>query len=88
MKQVSLWADEGWTIAATAETNPVHVVTEWVVPDVHPPLYFLALSGWRAFTYFSVLVSLLGIAVCAIIGNYSGKAYILHRLKADGYIKS
>ena len=67
---VSLWSDEGWTIAASAASNPAAVVTDWVVPDVHPPLYFIGLWGWRLFTgntifemrYFSVLVSMLGIA--------------------------
>jgi len=67
----SLWADEGWTIAATAESNLVNVVTEWVVGDVHPPLFFINLSIWRSFTgdslfelrYFSVIVSMLGIAI-------------------------
>ena len=97
LTQVSLWADEGWTIAATAEANPVEVVTEWVVPDVHPPLYFLALNGWRAFTgdtifemrYFSVLVTLLGIALTykagdAMLGKNAGVLaatfYALHDL--------
>lgn len=70
LDRVSLWSDEGWTIAASAAHSPVDTVAEWVVPDVHPPLYFLALQGWRVFTgdsvfelrTFSVLVSLLGIA--------------------------
>jgi hypothetical protein len=67
----SLWADEGWTIAATGEDNPLDVIDEWVVEDVHPPLYFILLNIWRQFTgdtifemrYFAVLVSLTGMAV-------------------------
>ncbi|PJF22600.1 MAG: hypothetical protein CUN56_05185 [Phototrophicales bacterium] len=70
LTRVSLWADEGWTIAASAAQSPVAVITDWVVPDVHPPLYFLSLWGWRQFTgdtifelrFFSVLVSTLGVA--------------------------
>jgi hypothetical protein len=71
LEDVSLWADEGWTIAATAEDSPVDVITEWVAIDVHPPLFFLELYGWRQFTgdtvfemrYFSVLVTLLATAI-------------------------
>ncbi|GAB4513998.1 MAG: hypothetical protein OHK0046_15460 [Anaerolineae bacterium] len=71
-----LWADEGWTIAATDEPHPVAVVSDWVVIDVHPPLFFMALNVWRQFTgdtlfemrYFSVLLSLLAVAVSYRLG--------------------
>ncbi|MCI0712024.1 MAG: glycosyltransferase family 39 protein [Chloroflexi bacterium] len=71
LDKISLWADEGWTIAATLEDNPVDVLTEWVSIDVHPPLFFLELYVWRQFTgdtifemrYFSVLITLLATAV-------------------------
>ncbi|MCB9438153.1 MAG: glycosyltransferase family 39 protein [Anaerolineales bacterium] len=80
----SLWADEGWTIAASAEANPVQVVDRWVAVDVHPPLFFVALNLWRQFTgdsifelrYFSVLVSLIGVALMYRLGRamYSVRA--------------
>ncbi len=73
----SLWADEGWTIAATAGPNPVTVITEWVAVDVHPPLFFIGLGAWRSFTgdtllelrYYSVLLSMLGIALIYRLGK-------------------
>jgi hypothetical protein len=73
----SLWADEGWTIAASAAADPAAVVTEWVAEDVHPPLFFMALNVWRGFTgdtifelrYFSVLLSLVGVAVAYRLGR-------------------
>lgn len=77
LDDVSLWADEGWTIAATSEDNPVDVITEWVAIDVHPPLFFLELYVWRQFTgdtifemrYFSVMVTLLATAVMYKMGQ-------------------
>jgi hypothetical protein len=73
---ISLWADEGWTIAATAEPNPAAVVEEWVLDDVHPPLYFVLLNIWRQFTgdtifemrYFAVLVTLVAVAAMYRLG--------------------
>ena len=66
----SLWADEGWTIAATDEANPIDVVDKWVIDDVHPPLFFMGLNVWRMFTgdtifemrYYSALLSLISVA--------------------------
>ncbi|MFW5691542.1 MAG: glycosyltransferase family 39 protein [Chloroflexota bacterium] len=77
LTSVGLWSDEGWTIAASAAPDPAAVVSEWVVPDVHPPLYFVALNGWRAFTgdtifemrYFAVLITVLGIAISYQLGR-------------------
>lgn len=86
----SLWADEGWTIAATTEKNPVDVVTQWVVEDVHPPLFFVELNLWRKFTgdtifemrYFSVLVTWVGVALMYRLGKalFSARAGILAAL--------
>ncbi|MDX1992487.1 MAG: glycosyltransferase family 39 protein [bacterium] len=85
-----LWADEGWTIQATDDLNPVVTVRDWVAVDVHPPLFFILLDGWRAFTgdsifelrYFSVLLSLLGVAVMFRLGQsvYSTRAGVLAAL--------
>lgn len=71
-----LWEDEGWTIAATNDPNPITIIQDWVAQDVHPPLYFFALSLWRTVTgdsvlelrYFSVLVSLIGVALVYRLG--------------------
>lgn len=76
LTDMTLWADEGWTIAATATPNPLTILEDWVVVDVHPPLYFVLLSIWRIFTgdsvfemrYFSVLVVLLGVAMIYRLG--------------------
>lgn len=73
----SLWADEGWTIAATNEDSPVEIVSEWVAEDVHPPLFFIGLWAWRQFTgdtifemrYYSVLLVLIGIAIMYRLGR-------------------
>ena len=77
IQQTSLWADEGWTIAASAESSPIRVVSEWVAVDVHPPLFFVNLNLWRLFTgdtilelrFFSVLWSLIGVALAYRIGS-------------------
>lgn len=86
----SLWADEGWTIAATAESNPIKVVTEWVAEDVHPPLFFMELNIWRKLTgdtifamrYYSVLITLTGVALMYQLGTsmFSERAGILAAL--------
>lgn len=77
LDNVSLWADEGWTIAATSEESPVDIITEWVAIDVHPPLFFLELYVWRQFTgdtifemrYFSVLITLMATTVTYKMGK-------------------
>lgn len=77
LDQTSLWADEGWTIAASAETNPLEVINQWVRVDVHPPLYFILLSLWRqmsgdsifAMRYFAVLITTVGVALMYRLGK-------------------
>lgn len=86
----SLWADEGWTINATEDSNPIVTVRDWVVNDVHPPLFFIGLDGWRLFVddsifelrYYSVMLSMLGIAVAFRLGKavYSTRAGLLTAL--------
>jgi len=86
----SLWADEGWTIQATNESNPIVTVRDWVAVDVHPPLFFIGLDGWRLFTgdtifelrYYSVMLSMLGVAVMFRLGQavYSIRAGLLAAL--------
>ncbi len=77
LTDTSLWADEGWTIAASSEDSPVEVISAWVADDVHPPLFFIGLWGWRQFTgdtifemrYYSVLLTLIGTAIMFRLGR-------------------
>ncbi|MEQ8674730.1 MAG: glycosyltransferase family 39 protein [Aggregatilineales bacterium] len=97
LDKVALWADEGWTIGATNASDPLVTVRDWVAIDVHPPLFFVGLDGWRVFTgdtifelrYFSVMVSMVGIAVAFRLGKslygtraglFAGLFYTLHDL--------
>ncbi len=65
----SLWVDEGFSYWAIRHPAMLDVL----VNDVHPPLYFVALRGWASLTgiselalrYFSVLPSLLSVAMIA-----------------------
>ncbi len=57
-----LWGDEGWSFYFTAQSLPQLVALTAI--DIHPPLYYLLLKGWRAFSgnsaetarFFSVVV--------------------------------
>lgn len=90
LTHTSLWADEGWTITATSEDSPVEVIRAWVADDVHPPLFFMGLWGWRQFTgdtifemrYYSVLLTLIGTAIMFRLGQamFSTPAGILAAL--------
>jgi hypothetical protein len=67
----TLWNDETWTIDATEPDESIGTLIEKVREDVHPPLFFVELYGWRHITgqsvfelrYFSVLLTLLGVAL-------------------------
>lgn len=73
---LGLWVDEGWTVSATNEVSLVDV-TKWVAEDVHPPLYFYLVYGWRQFTgdtvfefrYLTVLTIVLSTAVVYRLGK-------------------
>lgn len=90
LDKTSLWADEGWTIAATAVDNPIAVIDEWVEEDVHPPLFFMGLNIWRQFTgdtifemrYYSILMTLIGVALMYRLGKamFSTRAGLLAAL--------
>ncbi|MDX1991954.1 MAG: glycosyltransferase family 39 protein [bacterium] len=66
----SLWVDEGFSYWALRQPD-VPAMWQVIQRDVHPPVYFFLLRGWSAFTglselalrYFSVLPSLLSVAV-------------------------
>lgn len=44
----SLWLDELWTAAVSDPRLPLEVwLRDWILTDVHPPLYFYMLREWR-----------------------------------------
>ncbi len=70
-----VWTDEGWSIWATDDPH-LDVVLDNLAHDRHPPLYFVALRGWRslagdsplALRYLSIAAGLLTVAVTYRIG--------------------
>jgi hypothetical protein len=71
-----VWTDEGWSIWATDDAH-LDVVLDNLAHDRHPPLYFVALRGWRslagdsplALRYLSIAAGLLTVAVTYRIGT-------------------
>lgn len=63
----SFWIDEGFTYNLTQSADPFKILTK----DVHPPLYFLLVTGWAqivgtsemALRYSSVLPGMLAVAL-------------------------
>lgn len=44
----NFWLDELWTAAVTEPDISLRAMMEkWVLPDVHPPLYYVLLHEWR-----------------------------------------
>lgn len=89
LDQRGLWVDEGWTVWAT-DAPHLAEVTERVNEDVHPPLYFYALYGWRQVTgdtvfemrYFTVLTTLLAVTMvyrlgCTLFNTQAGLIAVL-----------
>src|SRR5690606_33515526 len=72
----SLWADEGWTLVLT-EGPGLGDVTRTMAADQHPPLFFVLFRIWRTLTgesefalrYFSVLISMIGVAAIYLLGR-------------------
>src|SRR5512141_2754255 len=70
-----VWTDEGWSIWATDDPH-LDVVLDNLAHDRHPPLYFVALRGWRSLAgdsplvlrYLSIAAGLLTVAVTYRIG--------------------
>ncbi len=68
----SVWVDEGFSYWAIRHDDMLRVIAN----DVHPPLYFVGLRGWAAVAgitefalrYFSLLPSLLSVAVIYQVG--------------------
>ena len=73
---LGLWVDEGWTVRVTG-SDSLADVTQWVANDVHPPLYFYLMYGWRQivgntvfeFRYLTILTILLSTAVIYRLGK-------------------
>jgi hypothetical protein len=73
---LALWGDEAFSSEASAQPN-VRAVIEFVEPDIHPPLYFLLLHGWRqvagADVFWlrmpSLMAALLSVAITFRIGR-------------------
>jgi uncharacterized membrane protein len=71
-----VWTDEGWSIWATDDPH-LDVVLDNLAHDRHPPLYFVALSGWRslagdsllALRYLSIAAGILTVAITYRIGT-------------------
>lgn len=71
-----LWGDEGWSVEFSDPHSPREVTTQ-LVPDLHPPLYFILLSGWRqvagnseiAMRLLAVFPALLTVAIVARLGR-------------------
>ncbi len=70
-----VWTDEGWSIWATDDAR-LDVVLDNLAHDRHPPLYFVALRGWRslagdsplALRYLSIAAGILTVAVAYRLG--------------------
>lgn len=78
----SFWRDEILSIGRARQTIPqilanINIVTGVEGPDLHPPFYFLLLSGWRqlvgetefAYRYLSLLLSVLAIPLFFVTGR-------------------
>jgi Predicted membrane protein len=84
----NIWWDEGLTIWAAR--SPVQAIFQWTAHDVHPPLYFLVMRGWRSLAgegefvlrFPSVCAGTLGVVVVYGLGNKLGgkKAGLLSAL--------
>lgn len=70
-----VWTDEGWSIWATDDAR-LDVVLDNLAHDRHPPLYFVALRGWRslagdsplALRYLSIAAGILTVAAAYRVG--------------------
>lgn len=76
----SFWLDELWTVAASNPAIPLdRWMTEWILPDVHPPLYFFLVREWRllfgpdefSLRLMSVLTSLVLVAAVPAVQRWT-----------------
>lgn len=74
----NIWWDEGLTVWAARSS--IGEILRWTAHDVHPPLYFLFMRGWRALVgegefvlrLPSVLAGTLGVAAIYGVGSALG----------------
>ncbi len=75
----SYWSDELWSVAASRADWGV-LIHDWLIPDVHPPLYQLLLKLWigvfgagePATRSLSFLVAALGLVAAALCSSGRG----------------
>ncbi len=75
----SYWSDELWSVAASRADWGV-LIHDWLIPDVHPPLYQLLLKLWigvfgageAATRSLSFLVAALGLVTAALCSSGRG----------------
>lgn len=76
----NFWLDELWTAAASDPAQPLgEWLAEWILPDVHPPLYYLIIRAWRelfgaselALRLPSTLFGLLAVAVVPLVQRWT-----------------
>lgn len=74
----SLWSDEGASVAQALRDAPAIVAN--AAADIHPPFYYLALSGWVqwagtsefAVRAFSAVLGIVLVALCWLLGKRFG----------------
>ncbi|MCP9786397.1 hypothetical protein [Cyanobium sp. N5-Cardenillas] len=75
----SYWSDELWSVAASQADWSV-LIHDWLIPDVHPPLYQLLLKLWigvfgtgeSATRSLSFLIAALGLVAAALCSSGRG----------------
>ncbi len=75
----SYWSDELWSVAASQADWGV-LIHDWLIPDVHPPLYQLLLKLWigvfgngeSATRSLSFLIAALGLVAAALCSSGRG----------------
>ncbi|MEA5401069.1 hypothetical protein VB734_13575 [Synechococcus sp. BA-124 BA4] len=75
----SYWSDELWSVAASSSDWGV-LFRDWLIPDVHPPLYQILLKLWigsfgtgePATRSLSFLIAALGLVVAALCSSGRG----------------
>ncbi|MCI0713989.1 MAG: glycosyltransferase family 39 protein [Chloroflexi bacterium] len=71
-----LWGDEGWSVEFSEPRDPA-AITRNMIDDLHPPLYFILLGGWRelagsdevAMRLLAVFAALITVALIYRIGR-------------------
>lgn len=86
LAESNIWYDEG--LAVWAARQSLSAIAAWTSADVHPPLYFWLLHGWRgmvgesefAIRWLSVAFGVLAVAVCYPLTRTLFRPQKSHRL--------